>query len=356
MNEIIFSKATSLDFLLEDTTYKDRNQSVLITHFIEVDKEKTQIDMKDHKITHCHYQASVINLPFNISILKTGNAFIHLNELVERLPLSVHQHCKSIDYHKMEYVVCVEPNKKNDKFTQAFENEVKIMQLLKGKEGIVETIAILPDMIVQKQYKDGSLVNILQNNSLTESNKFEIALSLLKGLVALDQLEIVNLNICLENIFVESYEEDNQIKYRAVISEFGSAFHKSNKPKPISTMITPAYFSFELCRYFDDPTEKNLAHITSKTDVWSLGCVFFQLFFEKHLNWMDRLQYLQDINQEPKLVRYLDALLMMCDRKSFPEPTQEDSPEHIIWEMLRTNPENRIGAAGVLEKFEKIKT
>lgn len=145
---------------------------------------------------------------------------------------------------------------------ESYENEVRFLRLLNGLPGIVTTYSIMkvpykdgPNVrytYVQKLYNKTNLGSI-DLNTLTDTQKEDIALSVLEGLKNMHGRKITHGDLGADQLLVEFIpQQDGQnAKAQAVIADFGEAAYTSHSNlkeelNRLGEILTPLFFNKQI--------------------------------------------------------------------------------------------------------------
>ncbi|CAD8210504.1 unnamed protein product [Paramecium pentaurelia] len=159
----------------------------------------------------------------------------------------------------------------NDKYLmEGLRRELSVMQKLKGNN-VVRLLDTLESQnnyyIVQEYCKDGDLGTYLKKQQyLTEVGAIRILTDILNGFIELLQQGIIHRDLKPANILVHQ----NTFK----LGDFGFAKCISNFQRDImeSVVGTPLYMA---------PQILMRESYTSKCDIWSIGCIFYECIFRR---------------------------------------------------------------------------
>ena len=178
----------------------------------------------------------------------------------------------------------------NDYIFQSLNNEVSLMKSLKS-ENVVKLREVLFTKnnvyIIQEFCNEGDLRNYMSSKKGPISEKIAINIinDLINGFKEFEKLGIIHRDLKPENILIHS----GIFK----LGDFGFAKHVDNyKSEMLTSLVgTPLYMS---------PQILMSETYTTKSDVWSLGLIFFEMLFGK-TPWKARSQYelITNINNEP---------------------------------------------------------
>ena len=161
----------------------------------------------------------------------------------------------------------IKKNKFNNSNNKYYINEIKILKNIKNKN-----ICTLLDFEIHNsifylklEKCDYNLRNYIENKC--DSYNFEICSGIINGLKYLHKMNIVHRDLKPENILIKN-------NINAKICDFGLSKILDNDKQYMKTICgTPLYMAPEI---IIDKTYNN------KIDLWSLGIVFFEIFFHKY--------------------------------------------------------------------------
>lgn len=129
--------------------------------------------------------------------------------------------------------------------------------------------------LVMEIYNGGDLVTLIRrNNAVFSPEEIQSYMyDLLKGLKALDELNIMHRDIKPENIMIRTMGDSKEM----IIGDFGLA-SKTDLPKYLLERCgTPGYVAPEVANF------KSGERLSSKCDIFSLGVIFHILLCRTHL-------------------------------------------------------------------------
>jgi dual specificity tyrosine-phosphorylation-regulated kinase 2/3/4 len=177
---------------------------------------------------------------------------------------------KSFD-HKENDFVALKVIKNNNRFHKAALKEINIYHKINSCDDKCKNIINLNryfkfnsdiyfdfeigGISLYKYYKDKNPINVKTFSS-----------QILNGLVFIHNLNIIHADLKPENIIVEN----NILK----IIDFGSSFEERKKGN---------YYNYIQSRWYRSPEVLFNNLITRKIDVWSFGCIMYELYYRKPL-------------------------------------------------------------------------
>ena len=337
---------------LKDTKVEE-NELLEIAFFIET-KLKSHIDKKDY-----YLKSDKTGLSRTIEYdPKTKLTFIHLkcHNGAEKLGKGYFKTVtKSIQYdrNKPELVAHAEQKGSADQEVQALKKTKDIKGVIQAKSITSHKEKATGDKkvsMVFKMYNPGAL-NAAVIKKLSFNEKLKIAHDLLTGMKGLHEKGLVHRDLKPGNVFVD--KDKNHIK--AVVSDLGHGCkHKEAKGK-----ILNATKRYSPPQAFN----ANLDKIDyKKSDIFSLGIVFFEILFEKQPEWMKN-NLLQDTLKEndpakKKVVKkqFIEQIqLLQGDLKKKIAEKDAGSKKalfmEIISDMLEASASKRLSADNLLQKF-----
>jgi serine/threonine protein kinase len=267
-------------------------------------------------------------------------------------------------------------------------NEIKLAKIY----GLYKTIFIEPlqgetlreqYVLIQDFYNKGDLITYLikKQKKLSTEETLKIAKDCLKDLKKLHEKNILHLDIKLENILIRTYWRDATKIIEAKLTDLGASCFANEE---INIYLgTKHYRSPELWKYKLSHTEPSLNSIGAASDLFSFGLVLYTIINDSEpqifqvIDWFDQGPlhvFVKQISEntkskegepespqkvEPGILQSLDkgvigfALIQQwCEASK--EPSDSHSLEHLVWEMLRFKPEDRITVDQALAKIEKL--
>ena len=248
--------------------------------------------------------------------------------------------------------------------TKVKKKEIKMIHRLQGLRGIVDVLAcskykegaVTYRTIYSKFYRAGSLhTATIKKYSLSLSEKINIALNLLQGLKELHRKRIVHRDIAVPNCFVDIPPGTvDQRHIVAVLGDLGRAgyiwksFGKKSKIQGHIPYTPPEGIfrnKFKKTDYY-------------RGDVYALGCVLYNLFYDQGASWKNR-EVIAD-KTVPEEVRYNELVhqINQCTsprrhdlalRKASTQLSPSETFEYLVLRMVDPDPRKR-GSAKRLYK------
>jgi len=163
--------------------------------------------------------------------------------------------------------------KKPIEYVKCAEREIEFLKKLKDSKYIIN---ILDNFIIDNYHTivldryDCDLYQVIKNYEYYNEIEY-IIYSMLKGLKHLERLDIIHADLKPENILV-SIKKDKVDK--VVISDLGSSDFIKNYQKDSENIVTLYYRAPEI--YLGDK-------LSCSVDIWSLGCIIFELIYKSPL-------------------------------------------------------------------------
>ncbi len=192
--------------------------------------------------------------------------------------------------------------------------------------------------ILMKYYNMGNLLSHIRKKDLAREKKNAVLLDILHGLVRLHKDDVINLDIKPDNILLENTSKSGRKNgISGAICDFGFCCYSCHV-KPAGSLY---YMAPEVAAAMTMPDEC-VTKVSTKADMWSLGCTFWLLYVGSYTPWME-------IIKEHKLSS--EAIEMMNKEDAIQEPEKE-TIEHLLWSMMRPNPGDRPTALEALKQLD----
>ena len=229
----------------------------------------------------------------------------------------------------------VKRKKTDDEMTKYFKNEINILRIL-NHPNIVKLEEIKMDennyYIVMEYINGGELSDYLKKYIDKYGNPFseEIVQYLMKqiisALIYIHDLNIIHRDLKLENIMVDfdnkkDKDELNMMKAKIKIIDFGFAIMLSSKFSLTNSAVgTFMYMDPKILKEFDNQVLVDKSRGYGKeVDIWSLGCICYQLFrgkypfeaktFEELVGKIDKGKYRLPTTASREIISFLDKML-----------------------------------------------
>ena len=229
----------------------------------------------------------------------------------------------------------VKRKKTDDEMTKYFKNEINILRIL-NHPNIVKLEEIKMDennyYIVMEYINGGELSDYLKKYIEKYGKPFseEIVQYLMKqiisALIYIHDLNIIHRDLKLENIMVDfdnekDKEELNMMKAKIKIIDFGFAIMLSSKFSLTNSAVgTFMYMDPKILKEFDNQVLVDKSRGYGKeVDIWSLGCICYQLFrgkypfeaktFEELVGKIDKGKYRLPTTASREIISFLDKML-----------------------------------------------
>ena len=245
--------------------------------------------------------------------------------------LSLNQNAKKLFATKK-----VKRKKTDDEMTKYFKNEINILRIL-NHPNIVKLEEIKMDennyYMVMEYINGGGLSDCLNKYKEKYHAKAfpeEIVQYLMKqiidALIYIHDLNIIHRDLKLENIMVnfdseKDKEELNMMKAKIKIIDFGFAIMLSSKFSLTNSAVgTFMYMDPKILKEFNNQilVDKSRGY-GKEVDIWSLGCICYQLFrgkypfeaktFEELVGKIDKGKYRLPTDASREIISFLDKML-----------------------------------------------
>ncbi|MBS0656199.1 MAG: protein kinase [Verrucomicrobia bacterium] len=200
-------------------------------------------------------------------------------------------------------------------------------------------------------YEPGSLKHALaKKKKFTLTQVTQIMHRLLVGLKSFHSRKIVHRDIHIGNCFI-SKSSKKGTKIDAVLADLGRAM-SIKKAKGIPPQGAKIYYSPESIEM-----EKMRHKDYFASDIYALGCVFYQLLFKKQAPWQGT--YLRDrtLPAEKKREMLVQELNRACEKKwsylkGKKQLSRRQAAQYLVFKMLQVDPKER-GSASSLASIAK---
>ncbi len=253
-----------------------------------------------------------------------------------------------------------------------------------GARGLVQfrTATFYTDVKIQHAsfiftYCNGGNLNTLifkSKKSISFQEKLLIAEELMNGLQFMHQKKIVHGDLKLENALCELDDKEHIVAAR--ICDFGICYNIEEQTT--ETRKAPELYEWGhgCTTEFSPPEVYGTLNFTGDyyaVDVWGMGAMLYEIFFEKPLPWRKDLQIVtkQNFNESEKTHKDLNKLQKA--RATFREKvtsvieipfqslsqqtalTKEEAFSQLIYKMMRLNPADRPTITKVLTELMQLK-
>lgn len=250
--------------------------------------------------------------------------------------------------------------------------EIRYTRALQGAHGIAEIRTIIRHervpsklLFIFKLYNAGALKNIFENGTYTFTlqEKMKIAADLLQGLKAMHDKSLVHCDSHSGNFLVHVTKKNEKREVQAVITDFGRTLPKKSmqgvQPQPDRRYRAPECYFHETLSGDD----------YEYTDIFALGCIFYQLFYERDPDWWSaRAFFTQRRTTTCEIQSEQRAFIQSIQRTIGPRKralngccfsprlSQEEQFEALILRMLDPTSRARGRATELVQEMERICT
>ncbi len=201
--------------------------------------------------------------------------------------------------------------------------------------------------ILLEFYNESDLFNrIKQKPKFSLEDTKQIFEDLIGPVAILHREGILHRDLKLENVFLERKTETSPL--HAVLGDFGFACEliditEKNNYRGTISWLSPEYIEASLATLLKTNSEEGLIDIatTKAHDIWGLGLILSIVLKFFVPTWM--ITRLKGLEISKAIQAYIEP----------PEPT-ENSPEHLVWRMIRKDPSQRISADAALAKLSQL--
>lgn len=281
--------------------------------------------------------------------------------------------------HKIVTKAILYQGKNSEIIARGLQTNVKVRELsitkrLQGRDGLMDTVACTKYkngashcmVVYSKLYQSGTLYSVFSKRipiSLTQ--KMKIALTLLNGLKELHKRGITHRDISADNCLVNTISVPSlngkppRNKMEVVLADFGRAEYiwkivNKNSRAQGHTPYTPPEGIFK---------EKMKGQDYFRSDVYAMGCIFYNLFYGKRASWK-HAKYVVDTTI-PALDRYHE-LVAKINEATEPRRTYLSNKskveallpveafEFLVLRMVDSDPTKRGSAMELHDELERI--
>ena len=247
--------------------------------------------------------------------------------------------------------------------------EAKVMRKLNGIRGIVETKACIKNknnrgrelQILCKLYNAGSLRHIYYSKSqkFSRFEKITIGHDLINGLAGMHKNSLVHRDLHSGNFIVNiAVDDSGKRRVEAAICDFGRTLFK-DKCKGAPAQAASNYLSPE--SFFP---EKLKGSDYYGTDVYALGCMLYEIFYEKDAPWFDHKCFADVKADWSKRQQAQRKLIELIQEETFERRhslhknlailSPKERFEYLILAMLVPDPEKRVSAEAARHEMQGI--
>lgn len=226
--------------------------------------------------------------------------------------------------------------------------EIEAFEKVKGIEGVIQLSYAVnyrnkgkhKTRLITPLYSNGTLMEACQK-PMSEEMKGNIFSQLIRTVTKIHSFGLLHRDLKPENIFLGDVGD-------AVIGDIGSICRMDDFASKMKHCSSSWWASPEYARALTSNPQLLAATTTPKHDIWALGCVLF------------------DVARGVKKTMYTNLPWAYCERATyailsdlqdsytlFPEPTDKNSYLHILWEMLRVDPQDRISSEKLAARIEE---
>lgn len=226
------------------------------------------------------------------------------------------------------------------------EQEIMKSELVKGIDGFVKIESFVTYInkketektrIITQFFEKGDLFESVYASLLNTDQKVKIAKKLLETVSKMHEKGVLHRDLKMENVCLDE-------NLMPIIIDLSSCHLVENEFEVDGVgsvlFLSPEYAKVEL---FLDEVNTIASVTTTKHEVWALGCLFYIMMTGKPVPWM-----LKDSWNADSRILYMIATLKEDWLK---EPEEKKSINHIIWEMLKIDPQERISAEDAYHKL-----
>ena len=224
--------------------------------------------------------------------------------------------------------------------------ESNFLMRLQGQEGVIQVYerlvfefnGIKHLFLVEEKYEDLSLQGFLLTEKLSLAMKITITRRMLKGLIHIHEKKIIHRDIKGGNVLLDLAKED------AVHCDFNLACFFGEMPFVTTAAFSPVGIAPEYAAATLTKKDEELAKATTpKIDVWGLGIILYQLFF-------NAIPVALESKSMDAVLKEISGLPADWIPKEF-----SDLPfAPLIKRMLSVDPNERPTAKEALDQFEQL--
>lgn len=350
-------KSLKLSSLLGQVT-EDKIRLLLKYNLEKILNDPSIERMKEYKtntISKVKKKNNFISNFFSMTVTPNGRCFAHLPQSnfnaggIKNVFLAVNL----VDENKEILVrTRLKKNSKNKN------NGSKIAERCGGSPYLIQIYAVNPatSEAFIKFYPDGDFTHLLKDRNKVKQNIKNIFISMAAGVLTLHENKFIHNDLKEDNFMLTG---DSQIP--VVLGDFDFVFDGSEGLAGMLIFGTYLYMAPEkfdttianLITGTNKELEQQALNLISKTDVYSLGVIFYRMLQGRQLPWFKGLMD-QSAANEIRLIANKLRHEPMFFTNHFPEPGSLKPFLHLIWEMLQPNPEKRPSMKEVVDRLKNI--
>ena len=225
---------------------------------------------------------------------------------------------KDNKYYALKKIDIIKKDEKNKEFEEYINNcynEINILKSLNNNDNIVKYVEDYEEnghLNIIMEYGGKNLYDFIhdpKNVAIEEKDIKEIVLQICNGLRVIHKAKIIHRDLKPENIFIN---EKNKIK----IGDFGTSTKLETNKDITYTMEGKATNEYKA------PEIAQGSEITNKVDIYSLGCIIYELFNKSryHDDKLYRDEGLKKINTDIYNSKWQDLIDLLVKSKSSERP------------------------------------
>lgn len=332
-----------------------------IAAYIESDFRK-KIDQGIHYLDETHIGRELQFDP------ETGSTFIHLGTYgVSPIGTGIQKTVTKTILYRQEHSKVMA----RGLTTYNISKEMEALRALRGSLNVIDAKSLMKHIVDGTVYstviteiaQKGSLYHLLEDKTtkLSFQDKVGIARDLTLGLSKMHQRGYVHRDLGVKNHLIDVVREGNHTRYVACISDMGRTI-PIEEAKNLPVQGNKYYYSPE--GFFP---EKMSGDDYCKSDTYAMGCVLWQLYFEKVPRWGKRRFYkdtsLPMEKRHEKHIKYQKKAMkavqkQVSDDLSLNDPSNEQYLKALylstVLKMIDIDPNTRMTSQEAFEQFEEL--
>ena len=243
------------------------------------EREKAEVDERNEPIYYynkIHVDDDPIYDSTNRLILKKSYAIDYRYEVISQLGKGAFGNVFLCKDHKREKEVALKVVRNERRFHKQSKIEVDIYEMLLTSGNysdniirILKAFFFRNDVFIVFEVFGINLYQYYQEHNISKEDVKSFSRQIANGLNALHNLNIIHMDLKPENIMVRD-------KHLKIIDLGSSMVLEDDKDKPL-------YKSYIQSRYYRSPEVVFKLPITTKIDVWSFGCIVYELLTRRPL-------------------------------------------------------------------------